>query len=167
MTVAVQLTVEDFDRAATVGLLRQSHAVTQGRQPTLVWWDLEGFRPRSWLHQAASHIYGAVGELVYCRAIGAEWDATVDGYRAIPDAAGGIEIRARSKPPYSLIVRQSDPWREAFVLVAGLPPAMHAVGWIDDAHARDPQWWTDPGNRGAACWCIPSSQLWPLSDLLP
>ena len=106
----------------------------------------------------------AIGELAFCKARGLYWPATVNTFRKQPDVYQ-YEIRTRSKPDYQLNVRPDAKDHAPYVLVRGMTPRFHLVGWI---YARDakqrPDWSKTYGGHEPAFF-VPDKYLHDMATL--
>jgi hypothetical protein len=113
----------------------------------------------------ALDIPGAFGELVFCKATGREWRASVNTFKG-PDAGRDIQVRCapcKAKfPPDgfgNLIVRHDDDPEHRFVLVVGNPPYFVVRGWIYGREAMQPQFLRADINNREPAWLVPCAEL--------
>jgi hypothetical protein len=77
------------------------------------------------------------------------------------DDVGAVQVRTRSRHDYDLILHPSDPDERAFVLVTGVAPEFHIVGWIWGREGKRPEYWDDPA-RGRPAFFVPQRALYPM-----
>lgn len=129
------------------------------------------------------HIFGAAGELAFCRATGIGWPAHIDTFGTKPDVPPNIEVKTRLRPEYDLLLSDKD----------GYEPEINAIcihvttatnqqdenermqfkfliqGWWDNSKPRQDEWKKMHGNREPAHF-IPLAELntdfsrWGISD---
>lgn len=152
----VTLTEHELSLAVEIGKARHLSALRDGKNNAF------GARKKDdW----SMHILGATGELVVAKALGIYWSATVDTYKTKSDLPGGLEVRARSRDDYDLIVRANDPDDVPFVLVVGEDLTFRVPGWIWGREAKQEKWLKTYANRTPA-YFVPQSALCGL-DRLP
>lgn len=96
------------------------------------------------------HRLGAAGELAVAYALDIPWSAGVNTFHGA-DLGRRLQVRARSKHSYDLIVRSDDNSGDIFVLVTGVPPGeLQVHGWIPGEAAKHDRWRQTYGNRPPA-----------------
>jgi len=145
----VTLSEEDIERASDVGRLRQSESERKGLK------DKHGF---SGPGGQGLHIRGACGELAAAKALGIEWQGSVNTFKRGGDV-GKFQVRTRSKRWYDLLVRDGDADGDIFILVLGHDhPIYDVVGWIFARDAKKSYWVKGHGGRDPA-YFVPQSSL--------
>jgi hypothetical protein len=109
-------------------------------------------------------LLGACGELAYCKAVGAEWSASIFSFKG---ADHGLNIQIRTSPCKkqippadfgNLIIRDDDNDDHYFVLVVGNPPHFLIKGWIAGRDAKVDKWKNNHAGRPPA-WFVPHRHL--------
>jgi hypothetical protein len=149
MTV-VTLTEDEIRRAAAVGVERRVQSMAAGLKDRDFGLEVKS---RRW----DIDIEGAAAELAYCKAMGREWDETVNTFHDA-DVGGTIQIRFTTVTRGSLIIRPSDPPEHYYVLVIGPAPKYIIPGWIKGTDARRDDWERRP-NDGPMAWFVPQFEL--------
>lgn len=150
----VFLTDEELKLADSIGNLRQDESEKDGRRAA------HGFNG----NERACHVLGARGELAVAKALGLQWDATVNTFHNRGDV-GDIEVRTRTNHSYDLLVRADDADDRRFVLVIGIDRVFSIYGWKRGADAKLKRWIASYGNRPEA-YFVPKDRLEPLHSLL-
>lgn len=155
----VDLTWDEVEDAARVGLRRQLHSLEASRKDTAGAESENGY---------LYHIEGAIGEAAFAKGVGVEWDHSVDKF-CVPDVAG-VHVRTRSKDWYDLIIRpgRDDP-SLPYALVTGSVsvnkrPEYKLWGWIYGHEAEERGSLQNYGGRGVA-WFIPIRLLRPIETV--
>jgi len=120
--VIVELSWAEFLRAKRVGLRRFESSEGRGLNAA------SSYR-RGWVERVHDDIIGACGELAFCRAIGVEWDESVDRFHYAADV-GVCEVRATRYADGCLIYREHEPADRWYYLVTGDPPRMTVRGCV-------------------------------------
>jgi hypothetical protein len=156
--IAAPLCGFEIEHARQVGGARQAWAMSQGLRDKF---EADPFK--RWGY----HVHGAAAELVVARYLGLYWAGSVGDLDAAD--VGPVQVRAQPEDDGKLIIRPRDrPHAEdPFVLVTGKMPDLMIRGWIvARAGVRRVGRHSDPGNRGAPCWCVPQAFLRPMPELL-
>jgi len=150
----VTLGTKDAAYGAERGAKRQSRSEDQGRI------NRNGAHTLSREQQLAIHILGAQGECAAVRLMGIDgWRATVDAKKTAPDIQPDWQVRTRAKHSYDLLVRADDLDDHRFIHVTGIGPDFRIHGWMFGRDAKQEQWLTDRGGRGAPCYWVPTENL--------
>lgn len=150
----ITLTQSDIDWATSVGAMRESESKRMG---------LPQRHGCSDEKSKSVHIDGAMGELAAARAIGVEWQASVNTFKNGGDV-GAWQVRTRSSHYFDLIIRDNDRDDDVFILVTGTCPKYRVVGWIRAGDGKQKRWVKTHGGRPPA-YFVPQSELNSL-DLL-
>lgn len=123
-------------------------------------------RKNNWVEELDKHIIGCIGELAVAKVIGVTWTGSVDTFKTESDLSGNIQVRHRSNPVWSLIVRTNDSDDDIFVLSRGMPPgAIEVAGWMKGKDAKRDEWLSDPGGYGRPSYFVDSAHLQPMEEL--
>lgn len=123
-------------------------------------------RKSNWVEELDRHIIGCIGELAVAKVIGVTWTGSVDTFKTESDLSGNIQVRHRSNPVWSLIVRTNDSDDDIFVLSRGMPPgAIEVAGWMKGKDAKRDEWLSDPGGYGRPSYFVDSAHLQPMEEL--
>jgi hypothetical protein len=145
--IPVTLHTYEVGLAAHVGVRRNVSAMAAGRRPAF------GADPtKVWQY----HVDGACGELAFAKATGRYWSGSVDTFRVGGDV-GLIQVRARSRDGFELIVRDGDRGEDAFVLVTGGCPHFFVRGWCYGYEAKRREFRRNHGDRVAAYFVPPDA----------
>lgn len=152
-TPTVTLTWSEVFTAAFVGIVRQVQNLQKGRR------DAHGAATRDgW----QLHVEGALGESVVAKHLGHYWN----GHFGDLDAkdVGKLQVRTSEGENNRLILHETDPDDDIYVLVVGSPPRYRIAGWIKGRDGKQNAYWTDPrGNRPA--YFVPRHALRPMSEI--
>jgi hypothetical protein len=153
-------TLEDKKEATEGGLMRYDDNVKKGRKDTMG------------IDSKWSHILGAMGELVVARTIGIPWSPKMGSFKKELDV-GPYEVRTRSIPDGTLMVRKNDAPDRTYVLVVPtkriegkefegqvLPDVWRIVGMMTGAAAQQEQYW----NTNYKAYCVPQRDLESFPD---
>jgi len=137
--------------AAFVGAKRHIESVFAGRTPA------DGF------DQTKADIYrinieGAAAEMAYCKFRGVYFPATVNNFKSA-DVGSNVQVRHTKRPDGDLRITKNDNPEHFFVLVIGIPPVMHIVGWIKGADGMRPEWLRVLTEGRAASYWVPQREL--------
>jgi hypothetical protein len=150
MSVRIELTPDEFLTAAIVGVRRQVMNLRDGRK------DAHGANPADgW----TLHVEGACGEAAVAKLLNLWWSGNLGRLRAAD--VGRLQVRTAWRANSSLIIHESDPDDDCFVLVTGRAPAFTVIGWIHGRDAKQPEWWGDPAG-GRAAYFVPANVLAPI-----
>lgn len=123
-------------------------------------------KKNNWVEELDKHIMGCIGELAVAKVIGVTWTGSVDTFKTESDLSGNIQVRHRSNPVWSLIVRTNDSDDDIFVLSRGMPPgAIEVAGWMKGKDAKRDEWLSDPGGYGRPSYFVDSAHLQPMEEL--
>lgn len=86
------------------------------------------------------------------------WHGSVNAAKSDPDVGKNIQVRATKLLRGKLIVTDSDPDDQIYVLVVGQIPEYNVVGWIRGADAKNKDFIFAPNNRPPA-YFVPQSEL--------
>jgi hypothetical protein len=152
----IELTGDEWDFAAKVGLLRMRESANAGR-----------FAHRNETRSARKREFderlGAAGEFAVAKHLGIAYDGSVNTFHKAPDV-GRFDVRTTTRiEDGCLIIRDNDHIERPFVLVlgAGFPGRpLYVAGWmwgyrIAPRHERAPH-----GHPKA--WFVPQSELSPI-----
>jgi hypothetical protein len=128
----VVLAPHEVRHATLVGVGRDLTAKRQGRRPLI---------PGS--NTFLGHITGALGELTVAKALGIYWDPNIGGNDHGAGDVGRFEVRATTRTPAGLVIRERDRDAAAFVLVTGTPPRLCIRGWCFARDAKRPEYARD------------------------
>jgi hypothetical protein len=103
-------------------------------------------------------IEGAAGEIAAARALNRYWHASVNVGKEAPDVGTNIQVRATKHLNGSLIITNSDPDDQIYVLVTGTRPNYKIVGWIRGCDGKKEQYVRAPNNRPPA-YFVPQTAL--------
>jgi hypothetical protein len=157
----ITLTAEETQQALDVGRRRHESSEAHG------YLQSDGSKASNGLK---NHQRGAAAEIAASKYLGIPWDATVDGYRSVPDVANSVEVRGRTKARPYLRLKQSDKVRKTdrlFVSVERLGNGRFrldgwtrpSVGMIDIHFVPD-----DPDSHMPE-WHVPLTKLFPPETL--
>jgi hypothetical protein len=156
--IVVELSWFEVEMAAIVGVRRRVEAeFREGRHDLYATPD-EVEPSSNWQTQ----IEGAIGELAFAKALGRNWNGSINTYRRGGDV-GAVQVRTRSRHSYELNVRTHDRDEDYFVLLTGQAPKLCLRGWIRGADAKRADWLKDHGGHGAA-YFVPHSELHSFGD---
>lgn len=156
----VTLSHSELIHAAMLGMRRQIESLRLHRTPA------NGY-DRSRSQEWGDHIEGACGECAAAKALNLYWNPTINTFHFAPDLNGvarQIEVRTRSKSHYDLIIRKDDDLSSVFILVTGVSPDFHVVGWIIGHDGAIDSNVKEYGGRPKA-WFVPQEQLRPIEEL--
>jgi hypothetical protein len=147
-------------RAAYARGLRRREAAVAVRRP-----GRYGFQPDE-RHAREVDGYSAVAEALVAHTLGRDWISgdTVPDHPDAGDVAGGVAVRWTPRVNGSLILHPSDRDHLDAVLVVGLAPGMHIVGWINVAAGKQVGTWRTDVRHPA--WFVSQASLHPIGDLL-
>ena len=161
--VTVHLTAEDYAHGRKLGQLRDSESRRQGLQ-----------RATGGPEQGSSraqfiNVMGAVGEVAAAKWLGLRRPESVNTFKA-PDLTIGLQVRTRPNDGSKikgdhLIVRDSDPVEDIYILVYYGVTRCQIVGWCFGREARRPEWRYGYGDMPEA-WFIPPDMLRSPASLL-
>lgn len=155
----VELTTAEMILAGSVGVIRQSTNLSDGRE------DAHGAaRDNGW----QLHIDGALGELAVAKFLNLFWSGQLGNLRA--DDVGSLQVRTTTHDAGRLLIHKTDPDDKVFVLVVGYAPSLRLAGWILGRDAKQEKWWDDPmalkGREPRPCFCVPQLRLNPMAQLV-
>jgi hypothetical protein len=157
--IEIELTDAEYRVAVWLGKQRQAAAERDGRE------DQHGLEQGS-KEPLQCHIEGVVGEMAGAKALNIYWTPTINTFKAA-DLFDDIQVRARGKHSYDLLIRDGDEDLEYFVHVT-LDPASHkraiVRGYLRGQDGKRPEFRKDYGNRSPA-WFIPTKHLKPITQL--
>jgi hypothetical protein len=150
----VTLDWRECERAANEGVRRHIASMAKGRVP--------GYHaPADDLWRI--HIEGAAGELAVAKALDVYWQAGVNTFQ-LPDV-GKFQVRTACRKGAPLIIRERDVASHTYISVEGTMPRFRLRGFYLGADARRPEWIDRPNPKRPPCWCVPVSELHPMSEL--
>ena len=149
-TLKVTLDSSDIEWATKIAKLRNRTDLVPAR----------GFQG-SFEDMERIHIFGAAGELVFCRAMGVEWPAHVNTFASKPDVSIGatnFEIKTRLVPYYDLLLPQKSNVNRISVHITTAADMQSGPmdftflikGWWDNSNALKDAWIQTHGGREAA-----------------
>lgn len=146
----VALTEDEVRFAALVGMGRQVQNLFLGRR------DAHGAdKDRGW----QIHIEGAAAEMAFAKFRNRFWSGNLGNLRAAD--VGEVQVRSTGHAGGSLILHDSDPDDDAFVLVTGRCPAFVVRGWLWGREGKSVEFRRDPvGGRPA--YFVPQHMLRPM-----
>jgi hypothetical protein len=148
----ITLAAHELYTAAHVGVMRRIESLKDGRQ------NQHGFSGENpW----DVDIEGACAEIAAAKAINRYWEPGVNTFKSA-DIGTNIQVRATKGASHCLIVREADRDDHFYLLVTGVAPTFHVVGWIRGADAKRPAYLRDYNDRPAA-YFVPQHALRPLS----
>jgi len=156
----ISLSPVEQERARVIGERRVREAEARGY--------LDKNCGMSYEETVAGHIVGAMGELACAKALGVEWEESVNTFKGIADVAGSVEVRTRTKERYELIVRPDDSDDRHYVHVFALPESTGGSrefvirGFISGRDAKRVEWLRRHGGYREA-YFVPNSALTPIS----
>lgn len=122
--IEVTLTWSELELAAIVGVRRNVESLSDGNSPHRLMGtphqDLPGWQ---------GHIEGAAGEAAVAKYLNRYWSGTVNTFGKGGDV-GALQVRARSRHDYELIIRPKDRDDDWFVLVTGKAPIFRIRAWF-------------------------------------
>jgi hypothetical protein len=150
VSIVVDLTPEEVEFAASIGVRRQLEAYRKGLA------NVAGLRFVGW----DEHIEGAAGELAVAKLLGRHWDATVNTFKFTGDVGPELEVRTRSKHHYDLLVRPNDNPYRYYCLVTGTTTegAFRVHGWLQGRECMQDCYRQTYADRPVA-WFVPQSAL--------
>lgn len=158
MSKDVELSWEDFAWAHRVGWLRFESSEARKFNAAISY-------DRGWIERLRDDVTGACGELAFCRAIGVEWDGSVDKFHYKPDVGTICEVRATLLPDGCLVYREREPPDRWYYLVTGDPPKVTVQGSIlgrDAIRVGRKKVYRRKGSRlGEPAWYVAQSDLRP------
>ncbi len=95
-------------------------------------------------------IEGAAGEIAAAKALNRYWHGSVNAKKSEPDVGHNIQVRATKHLNGSLIITDSDPDDQIYVLVIGSRPNFNVVGWIRGVDGKKQEYVRAPNNRPPA-----------------
>lgn len=153
----VSLTPEEYRWAAACGAMRRIRALEVGRN------HKHGCKLNG-IAAVTMDIEGCMAELAAAKSIGVEWPGEHD----VPDYPGdlieGIHVRATKHKTGRLILHESDPDREIFILVCGEYGTYNVAGYTFSDEGKKQQFWDDPV-KGRPAYFVPQNKLWPIEEL--
>lgn len=149
--VTVELDGSEYLQAMLVGCMRAAQNRRRGRQQAY---------GATAANSEQCHITGAVGEACVAKFLNRYW-LGVGTFRG-PDV-GGVQVRARSKASYQLILHKEDADDDIFVLVIACEGVGIVRGWIYGRDGKLDDHWADPAN-GRPAYFVPSEKLRPMSE---
>lgn len=153
----VTLNPNDFSVACHVAQQRCVNSLRDRRTDRLF--------KKTWDEDLRTHVVGACGELAFSKWLGVYPGYGVEQFAGMEaDVKKKYEIRTRTKEHYELIVHTNDPEDRIYVLVRGLPPKFHVVGWIAGSSARRKDFLQDHGGYRPS-YFVPDSFLHPMETL--
>lgn len=158
----VSLTDEEWDRVVDVTTERHNEAEAHG------YWQSDGTHSENGL---SNHIRGGGAESGLAKYYGIAWDATINGYRSIPDLLGCCEVRSTAPNRPYLRVKLTDKGkaRWIFVLLTNLGNRRYRVeGWTYGYKAMRDRYYVpvDPDSQKPE-WHVPICDLNPPFTLQP
>jgi hypothetical protein len=165
--VVVELTQAEHDQAVSFAEKRlkrawELHRKGKNKQPTRKLWE--------------HNVRGVLGEYAYCK-----WKqlplSLIDHYEDDLRAATGgikpadfdnIEVRAKQKAGYYLLIQEDDPIERIYVLASADPGDLVVIfcGWVLGPIAKQNEFWrTLPDNDDRPCYCYHERLLEPMSRL--
>ncbi len=109
------------------------------------------------------HLLGCIGEVAVADYLGLQ-EHLFEAQSPIPGAAdlpGNIEVKARSKHNYDLLIQLTDDPNKIFVLTTHEGGGLtHVVGWIRGQDAMRKEWIRE-FVRGRPCYAVPQGELQP------
>lgn len=109
--VKIALTPEERHLAVVVGSTRHMTSTIAGRQDNLY--------NKPWWEGLTIHVLGCLGEIAVSKAVGINWPARINRYKAMPDIGEDIEVRHRADPTHDLIIRKNDDDNHYYFLTTG------------------------------------------------
>jgi len=152
MSVVVTLTVEEIEKAATVGVQRHCNKLRKS------WSNSYGVRDLEW----QIDIEGAIAELAVAKWAGLPWNGSV----GVPDYDGDVgraHVRSTSHHHGRLILHDSDADGAAFILVTGTAPRLRLEGWLFAKEGKRPEY-LDELRSGGKSYFVPQSKLRPITN---
>lgn len=154
MTIQVVLSWAEMDFASDAGCKRQISNVKSGRLDRFGASDDKGWQ---------LHIEGCMGEYAVAKALGIFWNGNLGNLKA-PDV-GSLQVRTRSKHHWDLILHESDPDDDAFILVTGTNGKYTLQGWIFARDGKLSRYLKDPAG-GREAFFVPQSALIDMAYLM-
>jgi hypothetical protein len=149
-TAIIELSYQDFKRAAVVGIHRNwedhEHGLKSGG----------GFKMRDgWAWE--QHILGAAGELAFANFMNVEWAPAKMKAKDVD----GWQVRTVARDDGQLVVREKDKVEDRFVLMTAYAyNKFRVAGWLSGAYARQYGEKKNPNGWGEA-WFVNQEKLVP------
>lgn len=154
--VPVRLNPIEYQLAIIVGGTRRTEAMRNQRLQSY------GFVARN---QVSFEAEGAGAELAVAKLLGRYWNALMMHFsREDPDVEPDIQVRLRFNASRGLLVHETDPDHQRYVLVTGENASYHVVGWIEGHEAKRPEW-QGRDNRHPRSYAVPPHSLHPIRTL--
>jgi hypothetical protein len=141
--------------ATAVASMRQAQNLTAGRR------DAYG-APTDPAEGYKIHLLGAAGEVAVAEYLGVYYDGALGRMRATD--AGWVQVRTTMYPRGCLILHDTDPDDDVFVLVTGNPPQLRLEGRIRGRDGKRPEFWRDPSKKGRPAFFVPQDALGRMRD---
>lgn len=104
-------------------------------------------------------VLGALAEFAVAKALDMHWSGSVNAWKR-PDLGRSYQVRVTTYADGRLLVRDSDPLDDTYILVVQLGALEFRVaGQIAGRLARNPAWWSRPDPSRPGCWCVPQTAL--------
>ena len=143
--ISVVLNSAEMARTEEIATRRMNESIRQGLK------DKAGCK-----RNLPGDILGCRGELALAKALGEEWDESVNTFKN-PDV-GDVQVRATELDRGSLIIRPNDPDDHMYVLVTGVAPNFIVRGYIYGKDAKHAKFVRSPNGREPA-YFVPQSAL--------
>jgi hypothetical protein len=147
-SIFVQLSNEQIERAAIVGVRRELRAIREGLKDRYDW-DRDGWK---------QHIEGAFGEIAAATALGMEWTGEDINQFKGADVGANIQVRYRPGDFKDLSLRKTDSKKDLFLLVLPGDLKNHifeVVGWMPGEEAMTERFY----HEDKRLWFVPSYHL--------
>lgn len=148
----VRLTWAECEQAVIAGGHRRIRRLRAGTGEAHRW----GYKGEdNW----TAHIEAVGSEIAVAKAIDRYWfDDSAPDYDG--DVGSGVQVRHTTRNDGRLIVHKEDSDEQFFWLVRGQLPVFDVAGFLLGAHAKQDDWWCDPGT-GRPAFFVPASALIP------
>ena len=148
------LTKQEMFYSGVAGLSRQLESVINNRSPR--------FSEKYSGELLGYHVYGAMAEMVVCKAFGWYWDYSMNTFHVSDVPGKNIDVRFSRMN--TLKIRPDDN-NIIVVSVSGYMPNFKINGWMYSEDGKRPQWERDYNNQGKPAYFVPHEELLNPYDL--
>jgi hypothetical protein len=155
--VWIKLSLAEMIHGASIGAIRHYEAEQANRKMSSSFSKTEK-------DPMASHVQGAVGEIVVAKALGMYFNPTVNSFKAA-DLSHDIQVRLRIRHDADMGHNDNDNPDHLYVLVTGRGPEYCVHGWEQGKNIRRQEFRQSYSALGSL-WFVPQRALRPVQDLI-
>ena len=153
--IVVELNSDELTAGAAVGARRHISAL---HRPDKNFPDDDNLR---W----QTHIEGALSEIAVAKYLNRYW--TGCGLQSRFDVGvEGLQVRSILNPSYGLVLRESDAYEDAYLLVHAQAPRYTLLGWLRGSEGKCDYWLRSNERADKPFWIVPVQGLRPVESLL-